>query len=311
VITLPALPIATAANVSLGVVFALGTLPAAMLPLAPSRAARAKLLIVSVIFAVAYAAGVVVGEVPPLAVIALFLVAYGSVMAATQRPAAALLPALVAPGFALGMNEPLPDGLALAAIFLAGGAWATLVDVAWPLGKPSSSSGNAGRLTPAPQVARLYAVMFATAGAAGVAFGYALDYSHPAWAGAAAMFIMRPDADLLTSRAIGRACATVVGVLLAALLFRRGVSELPLAIIAVCAVTAAVAVRTSRWYVSSAGAGLVVVLMSGVSSTEDFLHAFGDRIVQTLVGAGMAVVLGVLVPKLIRAHAAEPRAERG
>ena len=81
---------------------------------------------------------------------------------------------------------------------------------------------------------------------------------------------MRPDPDLLTTRAIGRVCATVAGVLVA--------------VIAVCAVTAMVAIRTSRWYVTAAGSGLVVLLISGVSSTEAFQRAFGDRIFETLLG---------------------------
>ena len=104
----------------------------------------------------------------------------------------------------------------------------------------------------------------------------------------AAVFVMRPDPDLLTTRAIGRVCATVAGVLVA--------------VIAVCAVTAMVAIRTSRWYVTAAGSGLVVLLISGVSSTEAFQRAFGDRIFETLLGAALALVLGVVVPRLLKAH---------
>ena len=135
-----------------------------------------------------------------------------------------------------------------------------------------------------PSTVRTYAVLFATAAAVGIAVAYLLDLSHPAWAGAAAVFIMRPDPDLLTSRAIGRVCATVAGVLLAALLYRHGVGEVAVAIIAVCTVTAMVAIRTSRWYVTAAGSGLIVLLISGVSSTQAFQHSFGDRIFETFSG---------------------------
>jgi uncharacterized membrane protein YccC len=71
-----------------------------------------------------------------------------------------------------------------------------------------------------PSAVRTYALLFATAAAVGIAVAYVLDLSHPAWAGAAAVFVMRPDPALLTSRAIGRVCATVAGVLLAAPLTR-------------------------------------------------------------------------------------------
>ena len=79
---------------------------------------------------------------------------------------------------------------------------------------PGSRLGN-------PRTVRTYALLFASAAAIGIAVAYALDLSHPAWAGAAAVFIMRPDPHLLISRAMGRVCATVAGVLLAALLYRR------------------------------------------------------------------------------------------
>lgn len=295
----PALPIALATNVSFGAIFALATLPVAMLGIPPARRARLKLMVASFVFAVPYAAGCVIGEVPPLAVAALFAVAYGSVLAAARRPVAVLLPALAAPAFALGMNEPVPDGLALAAMFLAGGACATLVSLAWPEAAPPKVVAR-GPFIREPRLVHTFATLFATAGAVGVAIGYALDLSHPAWAGAAAMFIMRPEPDLLISRAVGRACATIAGVLLAALLFRRDVGDVVIAIVAVCGVTAAVAVHTSRWYVTSAGTGLVVVLMSGVSSTEAFHHAFGDRIVETIIGAALALLLGIGVPRIVR-----------
>src|SRR5688500_18077299 len=111
----PAIPIAAVANVSLGVVFALGTLPVAMLGLPPTRPARLKLIAVGILFAVSYAAGCVIGNVPLLAIGAMFVVAGGSTLvAATHHKAAALLPALATPAFALGMNHPAPDGFKLA-----------------------------------------------------------------------------------------------------------------------------------------------------------------------------------------------------
>jgi hypothetical protein len=63
-IAAPALPIAATANLSLGVVFALGTLLVAMLGLPPTRPARAKLIVV----AASYAAGCIVGHVSLLAI---------------------------------------------------------------------------------------------------------------------------------------------------------------------------------------------------------------------------------------------------
>jgi hypothetical protein len=195
-VAVPAVAIAAMANISVAIVFALGTLPAAMLGLPPTREARAKLI-----------------------------------AAASQHRAAALLPALATPAFALGMNHPAPDGFKLAAMFRSGSAWTTLINLLWPLPDPANRPERTADEQGPPQVAgpqtvRTYAVLFATAAAVGIAVAYALDLSHPAWAGAAAVFIMRPDPHLLISRAMGRVCATVAGVLLAALLYRHGIGEI-------------------------------------------------------------------------------------
>ena len=304
----PAVPIAAVANVSLGVVFALGMLPVAMLGLPPTRPARLKLFAVGILFAGFYAAGCVVGKVSLLAIAAMFVVAGGSALvAASHHKAAALLPALATPAFALGMNHPAPDGFKLAAMFLAGAAWTTLVDVLWPLPDPADLAQRPQQPPPrshdpSRRTVRTYALLFAAAAAIGIAVAYALDLSHPAWAGAAAVFIMRPDPNLVTSRAIGRVCATIAGVLLAALLYQHGIGEAAIIVIAVCTVAAMVATRSSHWYVTAAGSGLVVLLISGVSSTEAFEHAFSDRIFETLLGAALALLLGVLGPRLLRAH---------
>jgi hypothetical protein len=134
VVAAPALPFAAVANASLGVVFALGTLSVAMLGLPPTRPARLKLIAVGILFAGSYAAGCVIGKLPLLAIVVMFVVAGGSTLiAATHHKAAALLPALATPAFALGLNHPAPEGFKLAAMFLAGAIWTTLVDVLWPL----------------------------------------------------------------------------------------------------------------------------------------------------------------------------------
>ena len=110
------------------------------------------------------------------------------------------------------------------------------------------------------------------------------------------MFIMRPNPGLLASRALGRTVATFAGVLAAGLLLRRGPTEIALAVITVAAIAAMVAVRTSRWYVTGAGSGLIVLLMSGVASTQVFEMSFAERLLETALGAGLALSFGVALP---------------
>jgi hypothetical protein len=86
------------------------------------------------------------------------------------------------------------------------------------------------------------------------------------------MFIMRPDPALLASRAVGRTVATFAGAIAARLIVRRGPTELALAFVAVAAVSAMVAVR-ERLVETALGAALAltlgVVLFSGLRRLAD------------------------------------------
>jgi hypothetical protein len=127
------------------------------------------------------------------------------------------------------MNHPAPGGLAIAALMVAGCAWATLVTSCWPRPHPPTITPTPPDRAPDPTDARLaagsYAIGFAATAGIGLALGYLLDLVHVAWAAAAAIFIMRPDPGLLASRAVGRTIATPAGVVAGGLLLRRGPTE--------------------------------------------------------------------------------------
>jgi hypothetical protein len=127
------------------------------------------------------------------------------------------------------MNHPAPGGLAIAALMVAGCAWATLVTSCWPRPHPPTITPTPPDRAPDPADARLaagsYAIGFAATAGIGLALGYLLDLVHVAWAAAAAIFIMRPDPGLLASRAVGRTIATPAGVVAGGLLLRRGPTE--------------------------------------------------------------------------------------
>ena len=175
---------------------------------------------------------------------------------------------------------------------LAGCSWATLITCCWPRTHPAAIAAAPPDPKPDPAATRramhLYAAMFAAA--------------------AAAMFIMRPDPGLLASRAVGRTAATFAGVIAAGLLLRRGPAEIALAVVTIAAIAAMTAVRTSRWYVASAGSGLIVLLISGISGTREFDISFAERLLETALGAGLALTFGVAIPAglrwLTRKHAA-------
>jgi hypothetical protein len=291
-------------DLTLGMAFAIVTLPVAMLGVPPHRRQRPRLGLVGLGFTVSYALGSVLGLWAVAAVAALTVLAFAGVLFSVRKPAARLLPALLLPGFALGMNHPAPDGLAVAAVMLAGCAWATLITYCWPQTHPPAipTPPPTGEPDPAGarRAARTYAILFAAAAGIGLALGYVLDLVHVAWAAAAAMFIMRPDPGLLASRAVGRTVATFAGVVAAGLLLRGGPTEVALAVITVAAIAAMVAVRTSRWYVTGAGSGLIVLLISGVAGTRAFDVSFAERLLETALGAGLALSFGVAIPSGLR-----------
>jgi fusaric acid resistance family protein len=239
---LPAAVIMLAVDVSLGIVFALGTLPVAMLGVPPRRGQRPRLGLAGLAFAASYALGSVLGLQPVVAVAALAVLAYAGVLFSVRKPTARLLPGMMLPALALGMNHPAPDGLIVAAVMLAGCGWATLITYCWPQTHPPAIAATPPRQEPDPAAARrathIYAVLFTAAAGLGLALGYLLGLVHVAWAAAAAMFIMRPDPDLLTSRAVGRTVATFAGVVAAGLLLRRGPTEIALAAVTVAAIAA-------------------------------------------------------------------------
>ena len=310
---LPAVPVIVAVNVSVGICLALGTVLVAFVGVPAQMSMRVRAYLIAVLFAAAYALGSVVGQWPVVAVLALSALAYVSVLITGQNPRSQLIAMLVVPGFAVGMNEPVPDGFVIASMFLARRAVGHLrlghvaPGAGWP-GGPARFSALGG---PAhdERTKRIYAVCFALAVGIALAIGFAKDFQHVAWAAAACAFVMRPDPGLLASRALGRALATILGVCAAAVLFKQGLGEAALAAITVFTVSAMIATRTSPWYVTSAGTGLLVLLMSGVSSTQQFQLSFHDRILETVIGAGLALLFGVVVPRAARRDGrARPRA---
>jgi hypothetical protein len=301
---LPAAVILLAVNISLGIVFALGTLPVAMLGVPPQRDRRPRLALAGLAFAVSYAFGSVLGLQAVVAVAGLAVLAYAGVLVSARKPAARLLPAMMLPALALGMNHPAPDGFVVAGVMLAGCAWATFITWCWPQAHPPAVTAAAPGPAPDPAAARrathIYAVLFTAAAGLGLVLGYLLSLVHVAWAAAAAMFIMRPDPGLLASRAIGRTVATFAGVVAAALLLRRGPTEVALAVVTVAAIAAMVAVRTSRWYIAPAGSGIIVIRVRGAAGTRVLDVTFTERITETVLGAGLALFFGVAIPAGLR-----------
>jgi uncharacterized membrane protein YccC len=150
------------------------------------------------------------------------------------------------------------------------------------------------------------AAMFALAGAIGLAIGFRADLVHVAWAAGAALLIMRPVPDLTVGRAAARVVATFAGITVAALIATFDPTTLGIAVVTALAVAAIIGTRTSRWYLSSAGTGLVVLLMSGVSGADALATTYRERLLETAIGAALAIGFGVVLPSVLE-RVAPPR----
>lgn len=320
---IPGAVVAALWDVGLGCALVLGTLCVALLGVPSRRAARPRLFVGALLFAGAYALGATVVAWPVVAVVALAALAYAAVINASRGPLARLVPALVVPAFALGMNHPVPAGLVLAATFLAGGLWATIVTTFWPAPRtapptspapaapppmpaanaPAATTAVAHRPT-ATRDPRPYAVLFALAGAMGLSIGFVVGFVHVAWSAGAALLIMRPVPDLTARRSIERVVATFLGITAAAAVMWLDPSSIGIAIVVALALALIVGTRTSTWYLSSGGTGLVVLLMAGLSGSSAFEATYTERLVETAIGAMLALLLGVLAPRLLASRVA-------
>ena len=295
---LPGACLILAGQAGLGLFLTIGVLPTTMLGIPRTHGAARRSIVVGSLFAAAYALGSIVGLQHVVAVVALSGAAFCAVHWSTRAPVGRIAMALLVPAFALGMNEPPAAGLALAGLFVVGTIWAVAASSAFRRGQLPATPRPANAPSPDPRALRVYAVLFAAAAGTGLALGYVLDVSHEAWIAAAAMFIMRPSPTASRLRALQRLVATFLGVLLAAGLTALELGEVLLAAVALAAITAVVATRTSRWYVSSFGSALIVLLLSGVNGTADFHVAFRDRLLETALGAGLAVAVGIIAALL-------------
>jgi uncharacterized membrane protein YccC len=130
--------------------------------------------------------------------------------------------------------------------------------------------------------------------------GFALHFDHVGWATAAALLVMRPEAGVLTLRAIGRPVSVAVGAMVAIALLALPAPDWLIAVVVVLAIVAATATRGSRWYVTPAFTTFMAFLLLLAADPEQAPDRFGERLGETLLGVAAAVVFGLLVPLVQR-----------
>ena len=279
-----------------GLSLAVGTIPVAAGGLAPTRRGRLRSSFLGVLVGVPILLGSTLAGVPWLAVVTLFLLAVAAVALARRVGRfGQIVLSLGLPMVGIGFSyDDIATGAALALIMVAGSLYASLVSLLWPeLSKPVAAPAS----PPPPSFD--YGVRLGLAGATAAAIGFALDLDHVGWACAAALLVMRPSAEMQKLRSIGRLVSVIVGALAGIAIARTEPPAGVYSAVVVGAVALLAAPRGSRWYVTPAFTTLLVFLLLLYSDPASAGHHFGERVVETLLGVGLAYLFGLAIPGIV------------
>ncbi|MDA0167425.1 FUSC family protein, partial [Solirubrobacter ginsenosidimutans] len=293
---LPAVVIILAVDVKAGVLGAIGLLPVCLVGIAPQRPQRIAVGIVGLLFAAGVIVGSVLIQVHVLAVIGIFVLCFLSASLMAKKAAGLIVTAIVMPAVAIGMSyDSISDGLGLALFFALGSIWATLTSLLWPTDS-GAASDSAPLLSRAE--ARRYGILLGLAAATAVSIALIFDFSSRGWTAAATLLVMRPVADMVRLRGVGRALATISGVVVATFVLRLGLSPPAVAALVAIVFIATIATRTSRWYLASAGTAVLILLaiLYGTTDTDALHDTSWTRVVENVIGAAIALFYGLLIP---------------
>jgi len=101
-----------------------------------------------------------------------------------------------------------------------------------------------------------------------------------------------------TLRSVGRIVSVVVGAFLAAGMAAAEPAAGWYAVAIAVAVVGAAATRESRWYVTPAFTTFIAISLLLYGHPHDVAYRFDQRVVETLVGVGIAYCFGLLVPRV-------------
>jgi hypothetical protein len=308
---LPAVVIILAVDVKAGVLAAIGLLPVCLIGITPQRRQRVIVGIVGLLFAAGVIVGSVLIQVHALAVIGIFVLCFLAAGLMAKKAAGLIVTAIVMPAVAIGMSyDSISDGLGLALFFALGSIWATLTSLLWP---PDSTAASDATPLLSTAEARRYGILLGLAAATGVSIALIFDFSSRGWTAAAVLLVMRPLADMVRLRGVGRALATIAGVAVATLLLRLGLSPAATAGLVAVVFIATIATRTSWWYLASAGTAVLILfaILYGATDADSIHDTSWMRVVENVIGAAIALFFGLLVPSLLarRSHATAPAAQ--
>ncbi|WEK12948.1 MAG: FUSC family protein [Candidatus Microbacterium phytovorans] len=284
----------------LGLALAVGVLPVAAFPLPRRKRARIVLALLGVVSAACFLLGSLLAPHPVIAVIALFVggIAFGWWARDAVAGRAAMTLCLPLIGIGLSFDD-FDTAVAAAVLMIVGSLYAWVVSLPWVERAPAPP-GPAGSAAAAHQPPAGYPLLLGLTGAMAAAIGFGLELEHVGWVTAAALFVLRPDAELMILRVIGRVASVAAGALAAALLAWCDAGPVVGVAVAALALGALAATVGSRWYVAPAFTTYIVLSLILVAPGESPGGRFIERVGETGVGIGVAVVIGILLPVALR-----------
>jgi len=300
-----AIPAAVVAafDVTNGLAFAFGVLPAAIVGIAPRRVDRKRVVPLGGMIGLAIFLGSVVAGTPIVAVVVMFAAAVGAALLAARRSLGLVMLNLAVPMLGIGLSfDDTGESAALAILMLAGSVFTWLVSLLWP--ETDAPPPPAAAPAPPRRVMLDYGVRLGLAAATAAAIGFALDLDHVGWSVAAATLVMRPSADMQRLRSVGRVVSVFIGALVAAGMASLSPDAAWYSLACVLVLAGAAATRGSRWYVTPAFTTFVAISLLVYAHPGDASYRFGERVGETLGGVAVAYFFGLVVPKLRARRAA-------
>ena len=277
-----------------GLPLAVGVLPAAAAGLPGPRRGRLAICLVGVACGVSMVIGSVLALAPVMAVPAIFALAVGAALLAPRGVLGTLVLNLCLPLVGIGLSfDDVSSAAAAAGLMALGSVYAWAVSQFWPArpGRPR----RAGRTS----VNSLdYGVRLGLAAAIAAAVGFWLSLDHVGWATGAALLVMRPAPEMVRSRGLDRIAGILIGSLLASAVILWDPAPLVLAGAVLVDLVVLAGTRGSRRYLTPAFTTFAVFLLLLYGNAQDAEYRFLERLTETVLGVTLALIFGVLVPRL-------------
>jgi hypothetical protein len=299
---IPAFALIAAGHLTLGVAFAIGLLPTSLMGIAPRRKLRVIYGIVGCLFGLGIVLGSLIINAHDIFETAfLFLIiCFLATALASRWPVGILLLGILIPSLGIGTGYTTSKAAGLMVAFMAGSIWSCLVMLPWPESTPDPQVG-ARLAAMRPSHVKTYGVLLGLTAATAIFVGHYFDIPYPGWIATAAMLVIRPVQDMTGWRGIGRALSTIAGTLLVI-----AVLSLSLDLVATALVCAAIAIltigaRTSNLYVTPFGTAFLILTIElyGISSHANLEEVGRHRIINNVLGAGIALAYGLAAAWLL------------